>query len=300
VGEYLIMNTYTIKTIFVGIFLFITLCSVTGHPLDPTLHARQYNEQSTSIRNDIILDILNHVQSIQYLLYEENLLANGPRPTGSPNCITAAAYIYQQFQAMDLTVRYHRWINGGCSSENIEATLNGADPTSDTIYLICAYYETVTVSPGADDDTSGIAAVLLTASLLSQHPFNHTIKFVCFSGKEQRLLGSEIYAEEAAAQGWNISGVLNLDMISYANSNQNGSNLNVCQNIPSAWLYGYTINISLKYADLIGPLTLTMMDSPLAAINTISGKTATMGSSTMNSDPIPIITLLKTPLTIST
>jgi hypothetical protein len=250
------MKTRTINVLIVGIFLLFTICSAAGHPIDPHSQIVQHNENPKTIRNDIIVDILKQVQGAQYLIYEENLLTNGPRPTGSANCIAAAEYIYEQFQTMGLTVRYHRWNNGGYSSENIEATINGTDSASDAIYIVCAHYDTVTVSPGADDDTSGTAAVLLTALLLSQHPFNDTIKFVCFSGEEQGLLGSEIYAQEAAAQGWNISGVLNCDMISYANSSENGSNLNVCQNIPSAWLYEYAINISLAYADVIGPLTL--------------------------------------------
>jgi hypothetical protein len=186
-----------------------------------------------------------------FLSYEENLTSNGPRPTGSNNCIAAATYIYNQFESLGLAVRYHHWNNGGYSSDNVEATLNGTDESSDEIYIICAHYDTVSAGPGADDDTSGTAAVLMAAYIMSQYQFNHTIKFVTFSGEEQGLLGSAVYAADAASQGWNIVGVLNCDMISYAITTSDGHNLIVFENTPSEWLYTYTVNINTEYDEYI-------------------------------------------------
>jgi hypothetical protein len=206
--------------------------------------------------DDTVISMIEQVNESAFLHYEENLTANGPRPTKSPACIEAAAYIYQQFESMGLAVRYHRWNNSGYSSYNVEATLNGTNQTSDDIYIICAHYDTVPVSPGADDDTSGNTAVLIAASIMSHYRFNHTIKFVTFSGEEEGLLGSEVYAQEAHNQGWNIIGVLNCDMISYAITTDDGNNLNGCQNNESAWLYQYSIFVGMQYSEYIGPLTL--------------------------------------------
>lgn len=213
--------------------------------------AREHPEKTATTMNDIVIDILQQVDESIFLSYEENLTANGPRPTESASCITAAEYMYNQFQNMGLTVRYHHWTNDGYTSDNVEATLNGTDETSDEIYIICAHYDTVSSSPGADDDTSGTAAVLVAASIMSQFQFNHTIKFVAFSGEEQGMLGSEKYAQEAAAQGWNIVGVLNCDMISYAMTSNDGNNLVVFENTASEWLYTYTVGINTVYSEYI-------------------------------------------------
>jgi hypothetical protein len=216
---------------------------------------RGYPEKTAATMDDIVVSIIEQVDESIFLSYEQNLTANGPRPTGSASCIAAASYIHDQFQSMGLAARYAPWSNGGYNSNNVEATLNGTDTTSDDIYIICAHYDTVSAGVGADDDTSGTAAVLIAASIMSQYSFNHTIKFVAFSGEEQGLLGSAVYAAEAASQGWNIIGVLNCDMISYAITTNDGNNLDVIENTASEWLYTYTNNINTEYSGYIG-LTL--------------------------------------------
>ena len=223
-------------------------------PLDALMDSptiREHPEKTAVSMNDIVISILEQVDESIFLSYEENLTANGPRPTGSAACIAAAEYMYNQFESMGLSVRYHHWNNGGYSSDNVEATLNGTDESSDEIYIICAHYDTVSAGVGADDDTSGTAAVIIAANIMSQYQFNHTIKFVAFSGEEQGLLGSAVYASDAANQGWNIVGVLNCDMISYAITTSDGNNLIVFENTASEWLYTYTFNINTEYTDYI-------------------------------------------------
>jgi len=223
--------------------------------IDVPLRHELFQKASIAL-DDVVISILEQVDESMFLSYEENLTANGPRVTGSAACVAAAEYMYNEFQNMGLAVRYHHWNNGGYSSDNVEATLNGTDESSSDIYIICAHYDTVSSSIGADDDTSGTAAVLVAASIMSQYQYNHTIKFVAFSGEEEGLLGSEVYAQEAATQGWDIIGVLNCDMISYAITSDDGNNLVVYENTASQWLYTYTGDVNEEYADYIGPLTL--------------------------------------------
>ncbi|MDH7507024.1 MAG: M20/M25/M40 family metallo-hydrolase, partial [Candidatus Thermoplasmatota archaeon] len=212
----------------------------------------QKNIEITSANfEDIVIGMLEQVDESIYLSYLENITSFGPRRTGTSACVAAAEYIYNQFESMELDVRYHHWSNGGYTSDNVEATLNGTDETSDEIYIVCAHYDTVSGSPGADDDGSGTVAVLTAAYIMSQYQFNHTIKFVTFSGEEQGLLGSKVYAQQAKAQGWNIKGVLNADMISYAVTTNDGNNLIVYENTASEWLYAYTYNINNEYNDYI-------------------------------------------------
>lgn len=201
--------------------------------------------------DDIVISMIEQVDENIYLSYLENITNFGPRVTGTSTCEAAAEYIYSQFESMGLDVRYHHWNNGGYSSDNVEATINGTDESSDEIYVVCGHYDTVPPSPGADDDGSGTVAVLLSAYIMSQYQFNHTIKFVAFSGEEEGLLGSEVYANEAANQGWNIIGVLNCDMISYAVTTNDGNNLIVFENTASEWLWTYTSNINTEYSDYV-------------------------------------------------
>jgi len=68
-------------------------------------------------------------------------------------------------------------------------------------------------APGANDDGSGVAAVLEAARILSKHKFPGTIVYAALSGEEQGLYGGKVLANYAKAQGWNVVAVLNNDII---------------------------------------------------------------------------------------
>jgi Peptidase family M28/Fibronectin type III domain len=105
---------------------------------------------------------------------------------------------------------------------NVVATLRGTDASSaDRIYVVGAHYDSrvtdvlnaTSDSPGANDDASGTAAVLELARVFAPEPTEATIVFVAFAGEEQGLLGSDHFAQLAQDNGWNIQGVLNMDII---------------------------------------------------------------------------------------
>lgn len=68
-------------------------------------------------------------------------------------------------------------------------------------------------SPGANDNASGIAGTLEAARILSKYKFPTSIIYTGLSGEEQGLFGGGIMARQAKADGWDIIGVLNNDMI---------------------------------------------------------------------------------------
>lgn len=68
-------------------------------------------------------------------------------------------------------------------------------------------------APGANDDASGVALVLETARLLSKRRFDATIVYVAFSAEEQGLWGSELLADTAQQRGWQVSAMLNNDIV---------------------------------------------------------------------------------------
>ena len=68
-------------------------------------------------------------------------------------------------------------------------------------------------APGANDDASGVAAVMEAARILSKRKFGATLVFAALSGEEQGLHGGRILADYAKKQGWEVLAVLNNDIV---------------------------------------------------------------------------------------
>jgi hypothetical protein len=76
-------------------------------------------------------------------------------------------------------------------------------------------------APGADDDGSGVAAVIEAARVLSRHKFPATLVFAVLSGEEQGLYGGKLLAKYATAQGWQVEADLNNDIVG-SSTGENG------------------------------------------------------------------------------
>lgn len=68
-------------------------------------------------------------------------------------------------------------------------------------------------APGANDDASGVAAVIEAARVLSKHRFPATLVYAVLSGEEQGLYGGKILADYARANGWKVEADLNNDIV---------------------------------------------------------------------------------------
>jgi Zn-dependent M28 family amino/carboxypeptidase len=68
-------------------------------------------------------------------------------------------------------------------------------------------------APGANDDASGVAAVMESARILSKRKYPATLVYAALSGEEQGLSGGTILANYAKAQGWEVLAVLNNDIV---------------------------------------------------------------------------------------
>lgn len=218
-----------------------------SNPLFP----KEFTLAPVSFNNDII-EIIEQIDEDMIFSYIENLTSFGPRVTATQACVDAGKYLYQEFQDMNLSVRYHNWSYApDYYGSNIEATLPGNDPESDYIFLICAHYDSAYGSPGADDDGSGVATVLSSANILSKYSFNHTIRFVLFDGEEQGFHGSYYYVEQAYNRGDHIVGTFNVDSVSYVIDDINRSKVKILGNEESEWLANYSEDISQIYYDYI-------------------------------------------------
>ena len=111
---------------------------------------------------------------------------------------------------------------------NVVATLKGTDPADDRIFIISGHLDNMRTNvmdktgdaPGANDDASGVAAVMESVRIMSQHVFPATILFVAMSGEEQGLLGANFMADKAKKQNWNIEAILNNDIMGSNNSSE--------------------------------------------------------------------------------
>jgi hypothetical protein len=158
----------------------------------------------------------------------------------------ATQFVYEHFEDLGLAASYHVW--NGVNYPNVIGEQPGVGQ-ADRIFLIAAHLDSTsntpnTYAPGADDNASGATAVLIAADILSQYSFDCTLRYALFTGEEQGLLGSEVYAEQTQSES--IEAVLNLDMIAW---NTPGS-------IPEIDLYarsGYPDELALVslFADVI-------------------------------------------------
>ncbi|MDP2943678.1 MAG: M20/M25/M40 family metallo-hydrolase, partial [Candidatus Omnitrophota bacterium] len=135
------------------------------------------------------------------------------------NLERAANYIKQEFKKFGDEPTEQVYTLEGKTFRNIIATKKGKAPL-DEVIIICAHYDSVVGSPGADDNASGIAGLLELARILSQEELNRTIKFIAFTNEEPpffmtRDMGSFRYAQEAKKKGEDILGVLCLESIGY-------------------------------------------------------------------------------------
>lgn len=76
-------------------------------------------------------------------------------------------------------------------------------------------------APGANDDASGVAALIEAARLLSKQDSQATLVFAALSGEEQGLYGGKVLADYAVAQGWQVETDLNNDIVGNSRG-QNG------------------------------------------------------------------------------
>jgi hypothetical protein len=100
---------------------------------------------------------------------------------------------------------------------NIIAEKKGSTDT-DKIVVIGAHYDTVSGSPGADDNATGVAAMLELARIFSEIDTPCTIRFIAFAneecpGMDQKSMGSYAYAAGCHERKENIIAMLSLEML---------------------------------------------------------------------------------------
>ena len=228
--------------------LFVSILMISNLLFILSINANTTTNYSFSCENNII-EMINQVNKSLILKYHDDLMAFGARYTGSENCSLAGQYIYNSFEKLGLEVTYHNWNLGGYKSTNIIATLPGKNLDSNAIFIISAHYDCTEGSMGANDDGTGIAGMLSIAEIMSNYSFNHTIKFIAFSGEEVGTYGSLTYARDAYKRGDNIVAVVNVDMIGYAVTPEGGTIITFMHPERSTWIFDFAEKVSNDYYD---------------------------------------------------
>ena len=160
-------------------------------------------------------DTISTIGGSPYLIFS--------RLHSSPSNIKAAQYIYEKFQSYGLTARYQ---SHSPTNINVIARKTGYKYPYRKFIITAHYDNMLSGSPspldtvhGADDNASGVIAVLEAARLLTNYNMPYTVEFVAFDEEEIGLRGSYGYADTCLLFQDTLMAVLNMDMIGWDGNN---------------------------------------------------------------------------------
>lgn len=180
-----------------------------------TSKAASLSEEEIALRSELAADVLELAGGIG----ERNM-------HHYPQLLAAADFIENSFSRAGLQPRRDSYGLNGKVCHNIEATVRGAQgaaasqPPDSKIILIGAHYDSVFGSPGANDNGSGVAAMLALARRFATKSTTHTLRFVAFVNEEPPYfqtseMGSLVYAGRCKAHGDEIKAMISLETIGY-------------------------------------------------------------------------------------
>lgn len=148
-------------------------------------------------------------------------LARSERNVQTPAQLERSArYIEAVLAGYGLDPAAQRFESAGHPVRNIEAAIPPSAPQQAPAIVVGAHYDTVPGSPGANDNASGVAALLELARLLADDvpPAGRAIRLVAFVNEEppyfmSTAMGSEAWARRARARGDPVLAMLSLEML---------------------------------------------------------------------------------------
>lgn len=144
----------------------------------------------------------------------------GERNVWRPRALAAAEdYIRRQFAAQGYQVQTQEIRYDGQRVANVEAVRAGTTRAQE-ILVVGAHYDSVRGSPGANDNGSGVAALLELARQFASRQSARSVRFVAFVNEEPPFfatdeMGSAHYARAARARGDDIRAMVALETIGY-------------------------------------------------------------------------------------
>ena len=134
-----------------------------------------------------------------------------------PELLAAADFIEASLAAAALTPRRVSYELRGRTCPNIEVEIRGA---SSEVVVIGAHYDSVFGCPGANDNASGVAALMALARRFAGKATGKTLRFVAFVNEEPPFfqteeMGSFAYAKGCKERGDRITAMISLETIAY-------------------------------------------------------------------------------------
>jgi hypothetical protein len=163
-------------------------------------------------------ELRRHVGALAGEIGERHVLA--PR-----SLARAAAYLDAALAGAGYGVRRQTYEVAGQRCDNLEVERPGSSRPGEVV-LVGAHYDTVVGSPGANDNASGTAALLVLARRFADRTLPRTLRFVAFVNEElyfqQPEMGSLVYARALRARGDRVVTMVSLETIGYY-SDEDGS-----------------------------------------------------------------------------
>ena len=155
--------------------------------------------------------------------YEKALFDFDSKNISRPGNKPAREYLFNTYKSFGYEPEYQFFqANQAADSgrtANVLATLRGTE-NPELVYIVSSHFDSHASGPGADDNTSGTAALLEAARVMAKHPQPVTIVFASFTGEESGLLGSREWVRQAVANGVKLVGALNNDMLGWSNDHR--------------------------------------------------------------------------------
>lgn len=131
-----------------------------------------------------------------------------------------ALYIEESFNSFGLPVSRQPFSFRGNTYYNLSVEVKGRSDSKDGILVIGAHYDSAVGTPGADDNASGVAALIELARLASAGPLDRTTRFVAFCLEEPpaymtKNMGSYVCAKGLSDEGTKVKGMISLEMLGY-------------------------------------------------------------------------------------
>lgn len=150
----------------------------------------------------------------------ERLAERGERTMNRPEALAgAASTIETALTQAGYTVERLPYDVDGHEVANYEASLAGGSLAGEVV-VVGAHYDTAAGAPGADDNASGVAALLEIAKTLAKRSPRRSVRFVAFANEEpphfwNSSMGSLVYARACQARGDRIVAMLSLETVGY-------------------------------------------------------------------------------------
>jgi hypothetical protein len=152
------------------------------------------------------------------------------RRTGTPGGRLARAFLRNELKAIGLepagTQGYDQPFRfaGHDDAANLVGRVRGTDPAA-TAIVLTAHYDHNGIRdgqmyPGADDNASGVAALLAIARYVRAHPLRHTLVVAALDAEERGLEGAQAFVARPPVPRAQIALDVNLDMVSRNDRNE--------------------------------------------------------------------------------